>query len=159
MKPTFESTVDILVKAYLNDTLRHGECCACAVGNIIASNIGCVLQLDSEGYFMWIRNMNEINTVWDNVFYTTPDGNQIFDKSQLGIREKKQIEASGYSLDELMRIEKAFESLNFDRDSDQWNSDNHMYEGLMAVVDVLADIHGIDDLKSKEEAKLLFVKP
>ncbi len=32
-----------------------------------------------------------------------------------------------------------------------------MFNGLMAVVDVLADIHGIN-LEAKEEAKKLFIK-
>ena len=40
MKATFSNTVDILVKAYLNDTLRHCNCYACAVGNIISSAMG-----------------------------------------------------------------------------------------------------------------------
>jgi len=37
---SFENTVDILVKAYINDTLEHNNCYACAVGNIVAHNMG-----------------------------------------------------------------------------------------------------------------------
>jgi hypothetical protein len=36
----FNHTVNVLVKAYLNDTLRHNNCYACAVGNMIASANG-----------------------------------------------------------------------------------------------------------------------
>lgn len=36
----YQKTVDILVKAYFDDTLQHGNCYACAVGNIIAGNCG-----------------------------------------------------------------------------------------------------------------------
>lgn len=32
----FYETIDILVKAYLNGTLKNGDCMACAVGNIVA---------------------------------------------------------------------------------------------------------------------------
>lgn len=34
---------------------------------------------------------------------------------------------------------------------------NNPYEGMLAVVDVLASIHGIE-LEEREEAKLMFVK-
>ncbi len=32
----FNKAIDVLVKAYLNDTLHHGWPCGCAVGNLIA---------------------------------------------------------------------------------------------------------------------------
>ena len=35
MKATFENSVSVLVRAYMNDTLIHGNCFACAVGNLI----------------------------------------------------------------------------------------------------------------------------
>ena len=38
MKATFSNSVDILVKAYFNDTLRHGNCLACAVGNLMQAS-------------------------------------------------------------------------------------------------------------------------
>jgi hypothetical protein len=44
MKATFENSVDVLVKAYLNDTLEHGQCHACAVGNLICAETGNLLN-------------------------------------------------------------------------------------------------------------------
>ena len=60
----------------------------------------------------------------------------------------RAIAESGYSVDELARIEFAFESVPLGED--------RMFKGLMAVVDVLSDIHGVD-LSVKEESKMLFV--
>ncbi len=37
-KSLYDKTVSILVDAYMNDTLQHGNCFACAVGNIVAAN-------------------------------------------------------------------------------------------------------------------------
>jgi hypothetical protein len=75
MKPTFSNTIDILVKAYLNDTLQHESCSACAVGNLVSHSMA-----------------------------------------------------------------------------------NHGPMGLMAVVEILADIHGVS-LEQKQEAISLFKKP
>jgi len=136
----FSHTVNILVKAFLNDTLIQDNCGACAVGNIVGGE------------------------AWRYLFVTPPDGDQYFykdDDSYLGentihiraMRERgrKLIAESGYELMEMARIENAFEKSEGEDKADR------MFNGLMNVVDVLADIHGID-LKAKEEAKLLFVK-
>lgn len=36
----FNHSVNVLVKAYLNNTLAHSTCYACAVGNLVADGIG-----------------------------------------------------------------------------------------------------------------------
>ena len=66
------------------------------------------------------------------------------------MKNSTQAEATGYTIYQLNAIERAFEGV------DELATDR-MFLGLMAVVDVLAEIHGID-LKQREEAKLLFVK-
>jgi hypothetical protein len=102
---TFDNTVSILLKAYLNDELEHDNCAACAVGK-------------------WINLLARI-------------------------RRTK----TGYSVHEIHQIEYAFENAPYQGDdTEEW-----MFNGLMAVVDVLAEIHGID-LTAKEEAKKLFVR-
>jgi len=152
MKATFDNTVDILVKAYLNNTLKHGDCTACAVGNILGRR-----------------------SQWNRLFVTPCDGPVIlpqkfagegellygvitsikieseFDR-QLLSESLELISESGYTVQELAMVENAFESAPRGKNQDEW-----MFNGLMNVVDTLAIIHNID-LSSKEEAKKLFVK-
>lgn len=140
-RPTFSQTVDVLVKAYLNDTLEHGNYCACAVGNLIADAVGAeiVLKHNHRNYASKYE--------WSHPEYS---GDEWFLKIN-GC--ENQIKASGYSYSEIWVIEKAFESTRFM----EGNDDEIMFMGLMAVVDVLASIHNVD-LSTKEQAKLLFVK-
>lgn len=135
-RPSFEKTVDVLVKAYLNGTLEHGNCCACAVGNIIADSCG----------FKYVRTPGSCRE-WDWLFYR-PEWYSKFDNR---VRSCYQTEATGYTVDELNKIEQAFEGLDIARGYD------YMFDGLMRVLDVLAEIHKID-LSVKEQAKQLFVK-
>lgn len=74
------------------------------------------------------------------------------DKQQIIRAAYLMIDQTGYSEVELAKIEFAFESAD-----EGSTEDENMFNGLMAVVDVLAEIHGVD-LTSKEQAKKLFVK-
>jgi hypothetical protein len=136
-RPTFEHTVNILVQAYLNDTLEHGNCCACAVGNLVAAanNFKIIPAPDPCRDFMWYGAVPS----WYIPCGTTK------------IRYEEQAISTGYSHDELVVIERSFESGFFLGPVDT-------FKNLMAVVDVLAEIHNVD-LSVKESAKLLFVKP
>lgn len=159
MKATFENTVSILVKAYFEGTLEHGNCCACAVGNIIADRMGVVPKkmnrIDNEGgKICW---PNRVIPAWPDVFVTnSPTSKQKLRTDMYYGDSKHQIDLTGYSLIELARIEETFE-----RNRILWATDKEdeqaMFNGLMAVVDVLAEIHGIN-LQQKESAKLMFVK-
>lgn len=136
MKPTFEKTVDVLVKAYLNDTLKHGWCNACAVGNLIADAMG--------------KHPKHIEGAW---YRKLIDGLDYRIEGYHDPEEAdRQIAILGYTHDEIIKIEHAFEGVDY-----KLPRDERMFLGLMAVVDVLADIHGID-LEKKDAAKLLFVK-
>jgi hypothetical protein len=151
MKPTFESTVKILVEAYLNDTLEHGNCYACAVGNIVAANMG--------HSFVPCQDRTSKKITWDitkGLYAGRGDYGSWYETLGLdffgatpSVRGRMEIESTGYSDRELIRIENAFEGAS-------WLGDR-MFNGLMAVVDVLAEIHGVD-LSVKESAKKLFVK-
>jgi hypothetical protein len=152
----FNHTVNVLVKAYLNDELAHSFCCACAVGNIIADSIG------TKPRALLIGNCEFDNNVFDNgvpahVWYDEIHGGF---GGEIG---RTQIKSTGYSIDELRIIERAFEHADGKPDQcGMWRGKQTdptwMFNGLMAVVDVLADIHNID-LTTKETAKALFVKP
>lgn len=131
---SFENTVDILVKAYLNDTLVHKNC-GCAVHNIIEHHNG-----DSYPF-------------WADVFITYQEypsmqlDRRFYLKNYIG-DAKSQIDSTGYTPQELSQIEFAFEEYRAQRD---------IFGCLMNVVDQLAIIHNVD-LSVKESAKQLFVK-
>lgn len=145
-KAQFSKTVDILVKAYLNDTLQHADCSKCAVGNIVNACFPVVSGLQPS--------FNKYSG-WASVFVTDrgDNGKRYLNPQNYTGLAKIEIDSTGYSWEQLSDVEHAFEM------ADKGNSyDEYMFNGLMAVVDVLADIHQID-LKAKEEAKLLFVRP
>lgn len=159
-RPTFEQTLDVLVKAYLNDTLEHANCSACAVGNLVAHAIGTapVLSKHIKNGGRWMF-LNGDLTEWQYVFCSVGFTQQCNQYAYYG-EAQRQIDATGYTWPELARIERAFEErsdrFNMDTQTPEY-IDQKMFDGLMAVVDVLADIHGIS-LEKKEEAKLMFVK-
>jgi hypothetical protein len=155
MKNSFNNTVSSLVNAYLNGTLLKGHCAACAVGNICAVATGARI-IDAE---RWNGSMSSGGANWSNgspywasVFYTSNSGDQTVKADRFVDAAKSQIEATGYTWQELARVEFAFETAM----PGVYNEEAE-FAGLMAVVDVLADIHGID-LQQAEEAKLLFAK-
>jgi len=157
MKAEFNNTVSILVKGYLSGTLYKGSCAACAVGNICAAALGVQVDpsdlsdngwVDSEEGPMWHHLFMTNAGGWQNRFYQQEDFEPELICNQMGI---EQAQKTGYTVSDLARIEKAFEG------AELGYNDEASYAGLMAVVDVLADIHGID-LATAEVAKRLFAK-
>lgn len=146
MKATFEHSIDVLVRAYLNDTLQHNNCTACAVGNMIADALKFEFKKTWAG-LTWENKYPE----WIDVFCTTSNGQRKTPEAY-EYSAKYQIDSTGYPWQDLAKIEYAFETAPKGNNDDDW-----MFNGLMAVVDVLADIHGID-LKQKEQAKEMFKK-
>lgn len=135
---TFESSVNVLVKAFLNGTLEHTNCEACAVGNLVGGH--------------WWRYLF-ITDGHEQYFYEEKDEN--YGGNDFTYRRKKGlelIEKSGYDIVQLAKIEFAFETAHKGNTDDEW-----MFNGLMAVVNVLAQIHNVD-LSVRESAKQLFVK-
>lgn len=134
----FHDTVGILVKAYLNDTLEHANCYACAVGNLVAAKRGYTFDSNKE----WNGGRKKLANWFEGVSM----GEVILLRKDHNAFQ--QYKAIGYTQKQVAIIEYAFESVNFDKDG---------YKGLMAVVDVLAQIHGVD-LSVAQSAKLQFVK-
>jgi hypothetical protein len=144
-KELFDKTIGILVNAYLNNTLVHNNCCACAVGNIIAAN----MQIKYDPYLKWTGRQ----LAWSKVFVSMPfKSDQIQRPWAYTGNAKEQIDATGYAWTDLALIEAAFE-----RAPKGTNKDERMFNGLMAVVDVLCQIHELDE-KTKRVTKELFVK-
>jgi len=157
----FNDTVGVLVKAYLNDTLIVGACCACAVGNLIAAKNQYKRTQDGA----WVDAVgNRIDhTLWydasvlnpllnSDSYYTEEEYEEELHNS-IGLA---QIESIGYTPAEVVLIEAAFEGrgnwpLAFGEECD------FVLSGLMNVVDALGQIHGVD-LTTTEAAKALFVR-
>ncbi len=157
----FEHTMNVLVKAYFNDTLQHGNCHACAIGNMVADSLGIGYKIGATN----VHCENRFNVpVWDQL---TPEWQDRFGTLVHPQTKKRQsyfhdyhenmegpdfqIQQTGYSIKELMRIERTFEMANRGNSDDDW-----MFNGLMAVLEVLAEIHGVDlEAKKVFETQLL----
>lgn len=157
MKAEFSKTVDILVKAYMNDELCHKSCSACAVGNLVAAALGTKPKRSKETDHIEFENNIFENGTLAVLWYDHLNGIRSF-------QSEEQIKITGYTVDELRSIEYAFERAPGDPGGPhdglyrgRCTDPVWMFNGLMAVVDVLAEIHGIN-LEQKESAKLLFVK-
>jgi len=158
----YNKTVGILVDAYFNDTLQHGNCHACAVGNLVAANCGYkfVPNRDEE------RNHVE-RIIWHNHIPEWPDVHSVFlrrvyipgTNSQrlrpelFKGRAKLQIESTGYTFLETAAIEKAFENVPF-----LGNEEDYMFNGLMAVIDALDKIHENTDATTTQKTKNKFTR-
>lgn len=116
-KEIYEKSVDKLLDAYNNGTLSHGRCGGCAVGNLL-------------GEYTWGHD------------FLTSDGVQIeVDFLSSGERSKLQelYFANGFTREELMRIEFAFEtaiSHDYDRLAFKDKKEGQ-YLGLCAVLKVM----------------------
>lgn len=145
----FDRAVNVLVQAFLNDTLEHGSCTRCAVGNLVgalaypgahegmgrARGIEYVLpngEIKRAGWFSIMRNGN---ASW-----------MLENEKQDG---EEQRAALGYTWQQIEAIEKAFEEIKYNQHA--------MYDGMMAVVTELALIHGVD-LEHAHQAQELFVR-
>jgi len=155
----YNKTVDILYQAYFNDTLEHGNCCACAVGNIIAANMGktfervfdTVASTRPRERWAWVgekypgeisRDFPDLRVErgWGSVFYTNDEGRQRFYIGKYFGKAAEQIDSTGYQVKELARIEKAFETVGGSQ-----SPEDRMFDGLVAVLETLKKIHEIDD--------------
>lgn len=130
----YKETVDVLYEAYFNGTLRHGDGCGCAIGNIVKQhsdklgipNNHWVMKFGTfPGGELYFRDDFEIEEI---------DGKEYLDKIWM------LITASGYGLHELINIEHAFESAPRGHSDEDW-----MFNGLVAVLAVLEQIHGVTD--------------
>lgn len=142
MEATFQNSVNVLVKAYMDDTLNRMDCTRCAVGNLMRA---------AGVQKVWTKNNG---TNW-----SAARDPQMFNLELA----KLEFEMVGYSADDVVRIESAFMGwdiplIGFNGNVNEWNEEKRdIFKGLLRTVDVLAEIHGID-LTEKESAKALFVK-
>lgn len=144
-KKLYDKTVKILVNAYLNNTLVHGNCHACAVGNIIAAN----LDIKYDQNLKWVGQQ----VAWSRVFVTLSYKiAQVKRPWALNGSAQEQIKATGYSWPELACLEYAFERAPMGKTTEE-----RVFNGLMAVVEVLSQIHEMDE-QTKLAAQKMFLK-
>lgn len=126
----YHKTVDILVEAYFQNSLEHNNCAACAVGNIIAANMGYEYHHNGNQLYWFGKSVSEAHAWYEILF-----------SSKLNTEGLKQIASTGYSMKEIIAIEEAFENQYSSSD----DADKRMFNGLMAVIDVLDVIHEVDN--------------
>lgn len=143
----FHKTISILVKAYQNDTLEHGMCDACAVGNLLKG------RTSWKTYFMTVsKTFNEHIYSKEKILRDNEESIQVGLIADHPWCENPYFDIAGYTLHELASIEWAFETAPKGQNEDDW-----MFNGLMKVCDALMIIHEANEEEVKE-AKLLFVK-
>jgi len=140
MEMTFEKSVDVLVKAYLNNTLTSLDPCGCAVGNLLKA---CGVGLPHKWYSLLFLNRASASGI---VPIYTPE--TTIESAN------EELSHISYTIEQIDLIEKTFEK---NASNQRYTPNPDYFEALMNVVDVLAEIHGVD-LETKKEAKSLFVK-
>ncbi len=159
----FNKTVDILVKSYHEGTLAHHEGAGCVLGNIIAHNLGVkVIPNEEAGYPYFTSNggiakqpkfkwSNGVLPYWASVqsmgvIHKVDLQNADLKAIGLYIKGKQQLASTGYSSEELLQIERAFES----QYAQDLRGDQDGYKGLMAVVEALQIIHEANEVQTAD---------
>ena len=132
MNDRLRNSIEVLQRAYLNETLTAGDCTACAVGNLVAAS----------GYEGNAKD-------WRFVFCTNEGTQEFYDPRDIvyGIYYDlglEAIEATGYSITELACIEFAFETALTEDEDDNMPEHQSQWIRLQAVLEVLFKIEGIE---------------
>lgn len=176
-KELFEKTIDILVKAFQQDTLNYWSPCGCAVGNLCAAASGYTVIKPykySEGsifkelsYILAWKGLSDqaiFRPNWTQVF---SDGCVYNDNSSHKAEGEKELLATGYTIDELIKIEAAFKRgwqydlrgeavFDYSINSEEVTTEKQ-FQGLLSVYDTLCEIHEVDKTEV-EKGELVFVR-
>jgi len=130
MNNRLKNSIEILQRAYLEETLIAGDCQACAVGNLVAKS----------GYKGKPYD-------WRFIFVTSKGEQHFFSLGEVSpadmFRGYKAIKATGYSVRELARIEYTFETALISEEAEELPVHEVQWIRLQAVLKVLFDIEGI----------------
>lgn len=158
----YQKSIDTLVNAYHNDTLVHGNCKACAVGNLLGTSawstqfVTISSIIDAEPHQLVTEEEDQFICAFSSILGSTWRVTNFSSVSDLPrakryVEEgKKAIKDSGYTKEELMKIEYAFET--------QYIGEDPMFNALMAVVGVLDLIHEVDNEEVTLSSKSKFQK-
>lgn len=137
MTERFDKAYNALVRAYFEGTLAANTCTACAVGNIVADAQGGKIEMPSYENLIYPK-CNTDNTKWSILLLRS----SIIDWSAYKHIDKELKELTGYNLQEVAKIERAFENntkidyLEYYQFTEKEILEDQ-YNGLSAVVDVL----------------------
>jgi hypothetical protein len=142
MTTRFKNAIDALVHAFFNDTLAAGRCQACAVGNICAWSYG-YKKKSVEDIFRIEPGLDSAS--WGPAVWWGSEGETM----EVALN-------TGYTTKELAKIEQAFEwNTQIKFEMYEWHSKseitNDQFKGLMAVLDVLCEIEGVEDPQEYKE--------
>lgn len=151
----FYKSVDVLVTAYNNGTLIHQSCAACAVGNLVMAACDYTTNSDfdewittdgkSLGRIYTSRGLAKKSTAW----YSAARCQGYNDDPALTEIGKTQIASTGYTPEDIYKIEKAFElTRGFPKPAS--------VHALVRVITCLAEIHKLPD--DELERALICVK-
>jgi len=147
----YHKTLDILFDAYYQNKIRYRCCGRCPVAQLIAGNMGYKVYTFGN----WENGDVEIShSYWLHLMQC---GNNLDRKitllRKIGLSryelEEKHLAATGYTVAELIMIERAFEC-SFDVDKDDRKD---ILKGLTAVFAVLRHIHqiSVEDFETDKE--------
>src|SRR6186713_2209173 len=145
----FNRAIAGLIAGFFEGNLAKGDCGACAVGNIVAHCYGKKAFLSELDDFTF-------NSHWGKVFKTIAEYGQFIDIDYYRDEAKENIDVTGYSIRELAKVEKVFEE-NTEIDFTEYHKHSKdeimqdQYNGLMAVVEVLCQIEGIENPKEYKD--------
>lgn len=152
----FDKTVGILVKAYFEGFLDYGEPCGCAVGNLVAANMG-LKVIQGEAGLVWNKGGSENQfPKWGEVIAYGDGRNGVVKNRYFG-DSKNEIDSTGYDIYNLADIEKAFfrgtRDYAHNMEYGHMNKSEENFIGLMAVIDCLMEIHEAtsDEVKAAKE--------
>ena len=123
--------MDILWKAYKDGHLIHGDACGCAVGNMVCYGLNAKKYMKRSK-----RNLGSGSHEWaDAISSDTPSN-----------KARIEILSTGYTTEEILDIEAAFESRTYSVNgygctSRHYNDDETGIRGFLDVIKKLGEIH------------------
>jgi anaerobic ribonucleoside-triphosphate reductase len=101
-----QRAIDIFLDAIINGTLAKGTCVACAVGNLVAAGAGAKIEYEI-GFLKRVEfSCNYDNTSW-GVLLLPYTQNETYKRRYNSAID--DISKTEFTIDELLKIEKAFE--------------------------------------------------
>lgn len=139
-----QKNADILFDAVSERKLVSGACNACVVGNFIAANNGYTIIKEGDNYVWYTEKEDKVYPYWVQTFMTREDG-QLFNANNYRNESKEQIDSTGFTLEELMKIENIFErNTKLKLEQYRYHSDEDIRQdqmkGLVAVLNYISTL-------------------
>lgn len=148
-KELFDKSFNVLLNAYKTDTLVYSTQCACAVGNLVAAANG--YEIIKDYSYRWKSSDGMIEPAWGECMDVF--GMSSFNKEKYKGQCKFEIESTGYTYEQIIKIENTFCDMLFANPSQ--SNELKIYSGLDAIVDYLLKIHYATDDEAKQIKNIL----